>query len=333
MPLFDFLLAFGQNAQQSKKKIKAQRRASSTLGYQQLEDRQVLDASFAFNAATNLFSIDVINRGESSDFLINQTNVSINGGASEDAYVFRLGSGTFIDGGGIPAANFQIDGRTLSVGTDFFGGAANANVAIDGFVGANTVALTQANVANDLVFNSLEISNFRNFGRSLELNLVGDVTLSDVTIGVPSANTELSIRTNGSINVDGDLTATGNGSIDLTSIDDINISGLVQTDNGDINLEAGQDLVLATSALSSQMDVGIVSSTGDATFNVGGDAIEVGDAILSGDATLGAPIVLEAGDLEVNAARDIIVGSVQAGTVSLNAGDDCLLYTSPSPRD
>lgn len=322
MPLFDFLLAFGQNAQQSKKKIKAQRRASSTLGYQQLEERQVLDASFAFNAATNLFSIDVINRGESSDISIDQTNVSINGGASEDAYVFRLRSGTFIDGGGIPAANFQIDGRTLSIGTDFFGGAANANVAIEGFVGANSVALTQANVANDLVFNSLEVSNFRNFGRSLELNLVGDVTLSDVTIGLPVENTELSVRTNGSINVDGDLTATGNGSIDLTSIDDINILGLVQTDNGDINLETGQDLVLATSALSSQMDVGIVSSAGDATFNVGGDAIEVGDAILSGDATLGAPIVLEAGDLEVNASRDIIVGSVQARTVSLNAGDD-----------
>lgn len=321
MPLFDFLRAFGQNAHQSKKKIQAQRIASSGLGYQKLEDRQVLDASFAFDAATNLFSIDIFET-QQSDFLIDQASVSINGGANQDAYVFRLASGTFINGGGIPAANFEIDGRTLSVGTDFFGGAANANVAIEGVLGVNSVALTQADVADQIVFNSLEISDFRNFGRSLELNLIGDVTLSDVTIGLPNQSTELSIRTDGSINVDGDLTATGNGAIDLTSTDDINISGLVQTDNGDINIETGQDLVLTTSALSSQLDVGIASAAGDATLNVGGDAIEVGGAILSGDATLGAPIVLEAGDLEVNAARDIIVGSVQARTVSLNAGDD-----------
>ena len=324
MPLFDFLQAFGQNAQQTKKKITAQRRASSALGYQQLEDRQVLDASFAFDAVTNLFSIDVIDSGSNSDFEIRQDSVSINGGAAEDAYVFRT-FGTFINNGGIPASDFEIDGRTLKVGTDFFGGAANANVSIDGRVDSNTVALTQADVTNDIVFDSLEISNFRNFARSLELNLVGDVTLSDVTIGVPFQSTELSVTTDGSITVDGDLTATGSGSIDLTSTDDIQVNSFLRTDSGDIDIETGQDLIFATVSplpVISQLGAGIVSASGDATFNVGGDAIEVGDAILSGDATLGAPIVLEAGDLEVNAARDIIVGSIQAQTVSLNAGDD-----------
>ena len=352
MPLFDFLRTFSQNAQQSKKKVKAQRRTSSALGYETLEDRQVLSASFAFDAATSLFSIDGFDRTDSG-LTIDQTNVSINGGGIQDAYVFTLGSGTFTNNGGIPAANFEVDGNRLSVGTSFFGGAANANVSIDGSTDSFPVALTQANITNDIEFNSLAVSNFRNFARSIELSLVGDVTLSDLTIGDEVLSTELSVRTNGSIDVDGDLTATNNGEIDLTSTDDINIFGLVQTANGDINIETGQDLVLATSiateesslntsavssqtvfpptltpqgltpqSLSPQTEVGIMSSSGDATFNVGGDAITVGDAILSGDATLGAPIVLEAGDLEVNAARDIIVGSIQARTVSLNAGDD-----------
>ena len=321
MPLFDFLRAFGQSTQQTKKMVKGQRRTSSALGYDELEDRQVLSASFAFDAATSLFSIDGFD-DISSSLTIDQASTSINGGANQDAYIFTLRSGTFTNGGGIPAANFEIAGNRLSVGTGFFGGAANANVAIDGAVGSNSVALVQANVANDIVFDSLEVSNFRNFARSIELNLVGDVTLSDLTIGDTINTTELSVSTNGSIDVDGDLTATNNGSIDLTSTDDINISGLVQSDNGDIDIETGQNLVLATSALSSQINIGIVSSSGDATLNVGGGAIEVGDRILSGDATLGAPIVLEAGDLEVNAARDIIVGSIQARTVSLNAGDD-----------
>ena len=327
MPLFDIFRALGNQTTDTKKKTKGPRRSSSALNYDNLENRQVLSASFAFDAATSLLSIDVLERNDHSDFLIDQANVSINGGASQDAYVFTLGSGTFIDGGGVPAANFEIDGRTLSIGTNFFGGAANANVAIDGDSVSSTYALTQANVADDIEFNSLEISNFRNFARSLELNLVGDVTLSDVTIGTQFSSTELSVTTDGSINVDGDLTATDNGSIDLTATDDVDISGLVQTDDGDIDIEAGRDLifaslVFATSASSSQLDVGIVSAAGDATLDVGGDAIEVGGAILFGDAILGAPIVLEAGDLEVNAARDIIVGSVQARTVSLNAGDD-----------
>ena len=321
MPLFDFLRAFGQNVQQTKKKVKGQRRTSSKLGYDKLEDRQVLSASFAFDAATSLLTIDGFD-DVSSSLTIDQGSTSLNGGNAENAYIFTLGSGTFTNGGGIPAANFRIDGSTLSVGTGFFGGAANANVAIDGAVGSNSVALFQADLADDIVFESLEVANFRNFARSIELNLVGDVTLDDLTIGTPNQSTELMVTTDGSIDVDGDLTATNNGSIDLTSTDEINISGLVQTNNGDINIETGQDLVLATTALSSQIDVGIVSSTGDATLNVGGDAIEVGDRILSGDASLGAPIVLESGDLEVNAARDIIVGSVQARTVSFNAGDD-----------
>ena len=342
MPIFDFLRAFGQNAQQTKKKAKGQRRTSSTLGYDKLEDRQVLSASFAFDAATSLLTIDGFD-DVSSSLTIDQGSTSLNGGNAENAYIFTLGSGTFTDGGGIPAANFRIDGSTLSVGTGFFGGAANANVAIDGAVGSNSVALFQADLADDIVFDSLEVANFRNFARSIELNLVGDVTLDGLTIGTPNQSTELMVTTDGSINVDGDLTATNNGSIDLTSTDEINISGLVQTDNGDITIETGQDLVLFevgqvfTQAFSSQTlfpqtltpqsltpqtEVGIKSSTGDATLNVGGDAIEVGDRILSGDATLGAPIVLESGDLEVNAARDIIVGSVQARTVSFNAGDD-----------
>ena len=213
---------------------------NTKLSYQSLEERRVLTASFAFDTVTNLLTIDSFD-DVNSDLTIDQSSASINGGANEDAYIFTLGAGTFVNGGGIATSDFQISGDTLTVATDIFGanGGLDANVSIDGAVGADFVELTPV---VDIDFNSLQVSNFQNEGNGIVIGVDGDVTLDNLSVvdsstefGVPN----ISITTSGSINVVGTLAA----------VENVSSGGIALQSSGAITMTDGA-LIDSTSGIS-----------------------------------------------------------------------------------
>ena len=316
------------------------RRASSRnnkLSYQTLEGRRVLTASFAFEAVTSLLTIDGFD-DVNSDLTIDQSSVSINGGANEDAYIFTLGAGTFVNGGGLPSSEFQISGDTLTVATDVFGanGALDANVLIDGAVGADFVELTQANSLDSIDFNSLQISNFQNEGNLLRLDVVGDVTLDNLSVVNGPAVVEnniliddLSITTTGSINVVGTLAAIEASGINLNAGEAITMAdgALVDAGTGQIVLEAGNNITLGGLRTSGDRIIRMASATGEIID--GGDTdtdIEGIVAIIDAAAGVGSGNALDiqitsfieventtTGDIDLlqeSAGGDITVGSL-----------------------
>ena len=333
MPLHDFLRVFRSNTQQTKK-FKAPRKTQTALRYQELEKREVLNATFTFDAVSSLLTIDGFDDA-GSDLSIDQNLESINDGAPEDAYVFTLGSGTFIDGGGVPADNFEVEGNTLTIGTDFFGGngALDANVLIDGAVGADFVGLTQADPTDDIQFNSLQVANFQNIGGSLSLNVTGDVTLDNLSVvdndfgTMPEA--DLSITTTGSIEVDGALS---NSIENIDSGISLNASGgnsdvilnaAVTTVEGSIAVVAGDEVNFASTGSLTSADAGNLSVTANADTAVDGDNSD-GIVMADGsflDAGSGVIALFSEGD----DGGDIVISSITTSNstsdaVSINSG-------------
>ena len=201
----------------SRKRKHRRRNTEKSLTYSSLEARCVLDASFAFAPMTSILTLDGFDSG--SNLSIDQRNELVNG-TVEDAYIFTLASGTWA-GSGLPANEFEIVGNELRIDTDVFGAsnALDANVVIDGTVGpGQEVALTQANVANDIEFETLSVANIRNVGTDLLLNVVGDLTLQNVD--ATSGSVDLMVAGDvvvGSVDVDGDLNLNIAGDLDQTA--------------------------------------------------------------------------------------------------------------------
>ena len=285
MPLFRFLRKRKQTELAVENAAPDSYTTHADLGYQKLEERKVLNATFTFDAAASLLTIDDFDAG--SDLSIDQNTASINGGAPEDAYIFTLASGTFDDGGGFAPGDFEVSGDTLTVATETFGadGGLDANVVVDGAVGADFIELTQADITDDIQFNSFEISNIQNLGNSLELNVVGDVTLDNLSVvdndplvmppTMPIA--DLSITTTGSINVVGsldnaienvdsgiELNATGGNS-------DVTISAAVTTVEGAIEIAAGDEVTFTSTGSLTSADTGNLSVTANTDVAVDGD--------------------------------------------------------------
>ncbi|MDB4766231.1 hypothetical protein OAG71_00940 [bacterium] len=327
MSLFRFLPTFKATSQDTNIKNKVLRRALCSLNYQQLEERRVLDASFTYDASASLLTIDDFDVG--SDLSIDQNTASINGSASQDAYVFTLAAGTFDDGGGIAPSDFQISGNTLTVATDIFGGGGglDANVIVDGSVGVNFVELTQANIANNIEFNTLEIFNIQNVGNSLELNVIGDVELINLSVVGNTPTTlpiaDLSITTTGSINVLGtlvnaienidsgiELNATGGDS-------DVTISAAVTTVEGGIEIEAGDEVTFASTGSLTSADTGDLSVTANTDVAVDGDG---SDGIVMAEGSF-----LDAGSGEITLSStgadggDIQIGSITTTNATVSA--------------
>ena len=269
------------------------------LGYRKLEERRVLSATFSF--AADVLTLADFDSGQ--DLTIAQEDVSINGGTAQEAYLFDLASGTWTNNGGISAANFEIDGTQLRIATDFFdpdplqtNPGRNANILIDGEVdAAESIELTQADVADQIDFESLTIQNINNTDESLNLNLFGDVSLSNIqqTDTIPTdgnADFDIDITTEGSIDVTGPVNNTVDGAdagitLTTTGVDsDVNISGDVTTAAGDVSLSAADEVTFQSS--------GTITASGE-------------------------------GDVSVISDSDDLDGD----------DSDCLLYTSPSPRD
>ena len=306
MPLFRFLRKRKQTELAVENAAPDSHAANADLGYQKLEERKVLNATFTFDAAASLLTIDDFDAG--SDLSIDQNTASINGGAPEDAYIFTLASGTFDDGGGFAPGDFEVSGDTLTVATDTFGadGGLDANVVVDGAVGADFIELTQADITDDIQFNSFEISNIQNLGNSLELNVVGDVTLDNLSVvdndplvmppTMPIA--DLSITTAGSINVIGsldnaienvdsgiELNATGGNS-------DVTISAAVTTVEGAIEIAAGDEVTFTSTGSLTSADTGNLSVTANTDVAVDGDG---SDGIVMAEGS-----ILDAGSGEIS---------------------------------
>ncbi|MDB2687512.1 right-handed parallel beta-helix repeat-containing protein [Mariniblastus sp.] len=319
------------------RKNKVLGRPHSNLSYQQLEERLALDATFSatttsftdgtFSRILTIDSFDDVN----SDLTIDQGNVSINGGASEDAYIFTLGAGTFIDGGGTPGAGFEIDGNTLKISAGVFG-ARGASVVLDGSVGVDFVELSQVDVLEQIEFEFLGVSNFQNVGNSLSLNVTGDVNLdnlsvvdNDPAIAAPTMpDADLSVTTTGRIlvrkalsnsieNIDSEinLIATGENS-------DVDIRANVSTNEGSILVSAGAEVRL-----------GSIGTTGSLTSADAGSISVIANTDISsnnnGSITMRNGTFLNAGSGEVTLSTagsrggDIRLSSITTSNATSNA--------------
>ena len=306
------------------------------LSYQKLEERKVLSASFGF--VGGLLTIDGFD-DVNSDLTIEQGEVDLDGagpGTPEDAYIFTLGAGTFTEAGGdagIPTADFDLQGNILSIGTEFFGGGLNANVLIDGAVGADFVDLFQANIADQIEFGSLEVINFQNVESSLELNVTGDVTVSNLSVvdnvAATMPDADLSITTTGSINVNGtlansienvdsgiSLNATGGNS-------DVTINDAATTADGSIVIAAGDEVNFTSTGSLTSANAGSISVTANTDASIDGDN---SDGIVMADGSF-----LDAGAGEISLSStgtdggDIQISSITTSNatefaVSINSG-------------
>ncbi len=155
-------------------------RLEADVGYQKLEARKVLSATFAFGAGELLLS----DFDSGSDLSLSQDDVDIDG-RTVDAYVFELSSGSWM--GTLPSNGVEVssvNGGTnnlLEVATSVLNGASNSSISIDGSTSsAFNIDLTQ--VSSAFTVGSLEISNVTSVDSNLDLSIDGRVTLDNLSI-------------------------------------------------------------------------------------------------------------------------------------------------------
>jgi len=302
-------------------------RLRANIGYQQLEQRKVLSASFIGSAGGLI--VDSFAPGQ--DLVFSQTTSVINGTA-QDSFALEVSSGSFLGSTINPLIELEsVNGGTnnrLEVATNLFGGAANAQISLDGATSVGSeVEFDQA--GGPINFASLDISNFTNQDRGFSLNTIGDVTASNISVVDsnpldsldPAAN--LSINTQGSITTTGSIENSIDNPLDGVSLiasgqnNDITVVDRIETLSGSIVLSAGDSVQLASTGqiLSGGAgDTTITSGTSPATGN-SGDQISMTD---------GSRIDVGFGQANLTAQGDVLISEI----TSLASGDAITITTS-----
>ena len=285
-----------------------QRRSSFMPGYLRLEQRTLLSATFMTFGTTELV-LDDFDAGQNLDF--GQQDAVVNG-VLQDSYVFTVDSGSFNGNDLDPSIELEsVNGginNQLEVATAFFqGSAANAQLTINGLTSSgSSVEFTQT--SSDLIFETLEISNFANDNRDFNLNATGDVTLNNVTVFDSNATDGLTTPATLDVSVNGNLNLNG-------------LTGNLSTDpNADVDLSATGNVSMASGAeLTSEQNVRVASSDGSITLTdvSAGDEIEI----------QAANNILQRFDTEIASGTDITLTSGN-GSITLadvTAGDNLQL--------
>ncbi len=292
------------NFLKSKTKVCCKQNAASepiaNIGYTRLEPRQVLSASFVFGAGSVL--LDGFDAGQ--DFSFGQQNAIVNG-ASQDAYIFTVDSGSFTGNATDPlveleSVNGGIDNR-LEIATSFFGSPLDANFAFDGLIaGSATDQVSITQFTPTFTFETLHLENFTNVDQSLELNTIGDVTTGDLTVADSNPNdninpaVDIRIATTGTIEIEDNTSLVNevnnpNSGISIRANgtgNDVFVSGAIQTSVGEIDVLAEDELRMRTSGSTIDAGTGRVTLTslsgdvfiGAVTSQATGDAISIDSA-------------------------------------------------------
>ena len=297
----------------------------AAIGYQRLEQRRVLSASFIGSAGELI--LDSFDPGQNLTFA--QTNSFING-IDQDSFTFQVDSGSFTGSLANPLFELEsVSGGTnnlLQVATSFFGGATNAQISIDGATSTGgQVEFDQA--GNSVTFDSLNISNFTNIDRGFSLNAIGDVTASSISVIDSNPLDSINPSASLTINTQGSITA---GSIEnlidnpLAEIDlsangannDIAVIDRIESQSGSIELSAGDSVQLNSTG---QIVSGNLGNTTiiSGTSGLAGDS---GDQILLAD---GSRIDVGLGQTNLIAEGDVLVSQI----TSLNSGDAVSITT------
>ena len=124
-----------------------------------------------------------------------------------------------------------------------------------------------------------------------------------------------------------------------TTTGDITLNDTFTGSGGDVNLDAGGSVVL-NDALSNSGDLNITAT--EITSGVSGSIVVSGatDLQSTGPITLdnsgndfGGAVSAAGTDIELVDTNALDLGSIAADSLDVTVGGDCLLYTSPSPRD
>ena len=281
--------------------------------------------------------LDVVAGGVIAINELNPLSVIINAEAST-AFFTSAGDLTFSDA--TPTVTnlaLLVDGTltlptTLEVAGDLRIEGGDVDVATpDGIINltANRLLfISESTALENLVTNvdQLDVTSAGN----LTVNNSGDLELIDLNCDFIAAQT-LGLASDLTISVAGDLLVVDDviagaeddnvstGSIMLTSAGNTEIHDVVLADNGDISIQAGQDLTLSTSDTSSPTLPAVppITSTGIVTTVGGNISLEAGDAItMEDDGTV---------DTQIIAGRDITVfhDPTQAvADISLGGGAD-----------
>ncbi len=292
------------------------------IGYQKLEQRQVLSATFSFGAG--LLTLDGFDVGQ--DLTFSQDTVDIGASMGVDAFIFEIdGMAGWTDLGGDPGIELESPTR-LEV---------TASLLTNGIVidGGNNINVVQkgAFAVSEIGFSNLTFEN-----QSLDLNIDGNVRLSGISItdtdSMDMIDPDFIVQATGTITVDGLISNQGSDpnsfiSLSATGIgSDIIVDGAsIQTNAGDISLLAADDISLLNNSL---VDAGfsgsvdLTANTDDADMEIGGIMISDGSSISSatgsidllatgtegGDATIGN--ISTTGAITVDVTGDIIDGTL-----------------------
>jgi len=188
-----------------------------------------------------------------------QADTIVNG-TSQDSFVFQVASGSFTGNTASPFIELEsVNGginNQLEVATAFFQGAAsNANLNFNGLSNAGTaVEFTQS--SSNLTFDSLQLSNFANDNRDLDLMATGDVTLNNVTVFDSNPTDAVAAPATLDVSVVGNLNLTGQS------------GNLITNPSANVELSASGNIIMASSAeLTSQQTIDISSTNGSVTLS------------------------------------------------------------------
>ena len=245
-----------QSADRTFEKIAKKHPPEFIPGYLRLEQRTLLSATFTTVGTTGLVLND-FDAGQDLDF--SQANTVVNG-ISQDSFVFQVASGSFTGNTANPLIELEsVNGginNQLEVATTFFqGSAANADLNFNGLSTAGTaVEFTQS--SSNLTFDSLQLSNFANDNRDLDLMATGDVTLNNVTVFDSDPTDAVAAPATLDVSVVGSLSLTGQ------------TGNLISNPNANVDLSASGNITMASSAeLTSQQTIELSSTTGSVVLS------------------------------------------------------------------
>jgi len=280
-------------------------------GYLRLEQRTLLSATFTTVGTTELVLND-FDAGQDLNF--SQANTVVNG-ISQDSFIFQVASGSFTGDTANPLIELEsVNGgvnNQLEIATAFFqGAAANADLNFDGLSTAGTaVEFTQS--SNNLTFDSLQLNNFANDNRDLDLMATGDVTLNNVTV-FDSDPTDAVITP---------------ATLDVSVVGNLNLAGqtgnLISNPNANVDLSASGNISISNGAeLTSQQTIELSSTNG---------------SVALADVSAGADVQVQAANNITQLAGTAVDAGgtvhflVDSGTVNMgnvSAGDDVLIQAT-----
>ena len=339
-----------QSADQALETTEKEQPPAFVPGYLRLEQRTLLSATFTTVGTTELVLND-FDAGQDLDF--SQENTVVNG-ISQDSFVFQVASGSFTGNTASPFIELEsVNGgvnNQLEVATAFFqGAAANADLNINGLSNSGTaVEFTQS--SSSLTFDSLQLSNFANDNRDLDLMATGDVTLNNVTVFdsdptdavAPPATLDVSVV--GNLNLagqSGNLISNPNANVDLSASGNITQLAGTEVDadgavsfianNGAVtlaNISTGDDLqIQAASDITQQVNSEIVIGNSATVSSTSGNillATTSNETITVVDQANFTADQIEIG-LDGEPAGSVTATNVRLGSVSLNASTAVLV--------